>query len=145
MNTETFEPATVDQCEQVVNDLPNLTASGFDTDYASARSSENGLHVSADVIGTPCISITDNELRRGIAVARAFIRANCFRTKTIRRNYWLYGSKALAHTATVWARDVVLRTADAPEVMNGAFIAAAKLECYRIEPHGQNAFFNLLF
>ena len=111
---------TVEDCARVLAQYPNLTANGF-----SYRSRDGQV-----VAGG---RIDSDGTRAEIDAARQFLRECCSQTKTIRPHTSSYGLK---HEAERWISRYV---------SNGAFIAAAVLEGYRLERcrNGPNCFFAL--
>lgn len=147
MKTETLLPATVAECERVLERFPDLSASGFDSYFVAADARENARRARDGLpprIREPTKSLIDGDARQWIARARAFLQANCWQTKTIRRKSTYY-SYTLKHCAERWVRETFARSAEVPYVSNGALIAAAHLEGYTIEPCDHCAFFNLSF
>jgi hypothetical protein len=136
MKIESSVPATPDEVARVLAQLPDLTASGFDSYYAARHERKNARRVRDGLepeVWNQSTSLTDPEVRRQIASARIFLRKTCCRTRTIRRIDSSYGLK---HVAERWSGTYI---------SNGAFIAAAYLEGYAIEREGPNALFSLSF
>jgi hypothetical protein len=135
MRAENLQPATLDECNRVLEALPDLTAPGFDSYYAACRERKNarraleGLPAEVRPQPTP---ITDPEVREQIPSARLFLRHNYQQTKTVRRG--IGTSYGLKHEAERWAGTYIC---------NGALIAAACLEGCLIERDGPNAYFSL--
>lgn len=131
---DSLQLATLDECEFVLTQLPDLTAPGFDNYYAdrherkTARRAREGLLPQVRRSPTP---ITDPEVRWEISIARQFIRYFGRPRKTIYRKRGSYGLK---HEAEQYM---------GAYISNGAFIAAACLEGYAIERGGPNACFSL--
>jgi hypothetical protein len=136
MKAESVRPATIQTCNGVLAALADLTASGFDTYYATRHQQRNARRVHhglpPEVRGEPT-PITEPDVRKQISSARLFLRENCRHTKAIHRTIGSYGLK---HRAERWA---------GAYISNGAFIAAAHIEGYRIERDGPNAYFSLTF
>lgn len=104
---------TAQDCARVLAQYPDLTANGF-----SNRTRDGEI-----CAGAP---LDSEETRAQIDRARQFLRECCYQTKTIRPFTSSYGLK---HEAERWMRGVTSHS----YISNGAFIAAAVLEGYRLE------------
>jgi len=122
--TNNLQPATLDDCNLVLAQYPDLTA-------ANARRAREGL---PPEVCYPPIPITDPDVRGEISTARQFIRKVGRRRKTINRK--LGTSYGLKHQAE---RHMGVY------ISNGAFIAAAYLEGYAMKREGPNACVSLRF
>lgn len=138
-------PVTAADCERVLLELPDLTASGFDSYYAglharqNARRARNGL---PPKYRHQPIPIADLDVRRQIARARLFLTTNCRPAKGGRRRRGSYGLK---HEAEQWIGFMYPVDVEIPYICNGAFIAALWLEGYVFNNEGPNAWFHLRF
>jgi hypothetical protein len=143
MKTESLQPATPAECKQVLTEYPDLTASGFDTHYRDLHNLKNARLSQEGRPPEQRTPISEGDVRKQIARARAFLRENCYLTKTIRSKHGT--SYGLKHEAERWIGKTYSRDAEIPYVSNGAFIAAAYLEGYTIEREGPNALLSLGF
>jgi hypothetical protein len=135
MRAENLPPATVAECNNVLDALPDLTAPGFDRYYAASHERKNARRalegLPAEVRRQPT-PITDPGVRGQIPSARLFLRQHYQQTKTVRRR--IGTSYGLKHEAERWSGSYIC---------NGALIAAACLEGCSIERDGPNAYFSL--
>jgi hypothetical protein len=137
MRAENLQPATLEECESVLTELPDLTAPGFDSYYAASHERENASRARQGLppeMRRPPTQIIDPNVRWEISTARQFIREIGRRRKTTNRR--LGTSYGLKHEAERYM---------GAYISNGAFIAAAYLEGYTIERDGPNACFSLSF
>ncbi len=138
-------PVTVADCERVLLELPDLTASGFDSYYVDLHARQNASRAHN---GLPPkyrhhpIPITDLDMRRQTARARLFLTTNCRPTKGGRRRRGSYGLK---HEAEQWIGRLYPAAIEVPYICNGAFIAALWLAGYVLKRDGPNAWFHMSF
>jgi hypothetical protein len=135
--TNNLQPATLDDCNLVLAQYPDLTAAGFDSYFSAQHERTNARRAREGLppeVCYPPIPITDPDVRGEISTARQFIRKVGRRRKTINRK--LGTSYGLKHQAE---RHMGVY------ISNGAFIAAAYLEGYAMKREGPNACVSLRF